>query len=114
MPVTNLIDRASGRPWPWVFRGERQFQPSSAVFVTDDMQAEIDVACAGLGFSQSTEYLVRPHIESGRLVRLLRRMARYYDGLASRAAYAIATQHGKRIERLICCRYPRYCHYPSP
>ncbi|ASL45885.1 HTH-type transcriptional regulator PgrR [Burkholderia sp. AD24] len=73
MPVTNLIDRASGRPWPWMFRGERQFQPSSAVFVTDDMQAEIDLACADLGFSQSTEYLVRPHIESGRLVRLLRR-----------------------------------------
>ncbi|PXW24895.1 LysR family transcriptional regulator [Paraburkholderia caballeronis] len=74
MPVTSLIDRSTGRPWPWMFRDERQFQPSSPVFVTDDTEAEIAAACAGLGFSQCTEYLVRPCIADGRLVRLLPRL----------------------------------------
>jgi DNA-binding transcriptional LysR family regulator len=74
MPVTSLIDRTSGRPWPWIFRGEKQFQPHSPAFVTDDTEAEIDATCAGAGFSQCTEYLVRRHVENGRLVRILRRL----------------------------------------
>ncbi|SAL34712.1 LysR family transcriptional regulator [Caballeronia sordidicola] len=73
MPVTSLIDRTNGRPWPWIFRGERHFLPQSPAFVTDDTEVEIEAACAGIGFSQCTEYLVRPHVESGRLVRILRR-----------------------------------------
>ncbi|GAB7522649.1 LysR family transcriptional regulator [Paraburkholderia sp. 2C] len=73
MPMTCLIDRASGRPWPLIFRGERQLQPVSPVFVTDDTEAEIEAACAGLGFSQSAEYLLRPYIEAGKLVRVLSR-----------------------------------------
>ena len=71
MPVTCLIDRANGRPWPWIFRGERQFKPLSPVFLTDDAEAEIEAACAGWGFGQCSEYLVRPYIEKRRLVRLL-------------------------------------------
>jgi DNA-binding transcriptional LysR family regulator len=73
MPATSLIDRASGRPWPWIFRGERQFQPRSPAFVTDDPEAEVAAICAGLGFGQCTEYLVKPYIGNGQLVRLLRR-----------------------------------------
>jgi DNA-binding transcriptional LysR family regulator len=73
MPMTCLIDRASGRPWPLIFRGERQVQPASPVFVTDDTEAEIEAACAGLGFCQTAEYLLRPYIERGQLVRVLAR-----------------------------------------
>ncbi|WP_338944170.1 LysR family transcriptional regulator [Paraburkholderia sp. 22B1P] len=73
MPVTCLIDQASGRPWPWIFRGEQQFQPPAPAFITDDTEAEIEAACAGIGFSQCTEYLIRPYVEMGRLVRLLTR-----------------------------------------
>lgn len=74
MPVTSLIDRTNGRPWPWIFRGERHFLPQSPAFVTDDTEVEIEAACTGIGFSQCTEYLVRPHIDSGRLVRILHRL----------------------------------------
>jgi DNA-binding transcriptional LysR family regulator len=74
LPVTSLIDRTNGRPWPWLFRGEKHYLPASPAFVTDDTEVEIEAACAGIGFSQCTEYLVRPHIESGRLVRILRRL----------------------------------------
>lgn len=73
LPVTSLIDRASGRPWPWLFRGDTPFQTPAPVFVTDDVEAEIAATCAGLGFSQCAEYLVRPQLENGRLVRVLRR-----------------------------------------
>jgi DNA-binding transcriptional LysR family regulator len=74
LPVTCLIDNASGRPWPWMFRGERHFQPTAPAFVTNDTSAEIHAACAGIGFSQCTEYLIRPYVERGELVRLLPRL----------------------------------------
>lgn len=71
MPVTCLIDRASGRAWPWMFRGEHQFVPSSPAYLTDDTEVEIEAVCAGVGLGQCSEYLVRPYIDKGRLVRLL-------------------------------------------
>ena len=71
MPVTCLIDRANGRPWPWVFRGEHQFVPSSPAYLTDDTEVEIKAVCAGAGFGQCSEYLVRPYVQKGRLVRVL-------------------------------------------
>jgi DNA-binding transcriptional LysR family regulator len=73
-PVTCLIDSASGRPWPWIFRGEHHFQPTSPAFVTNDTSAEIEAACRGVGFSQCTEYLIRPYVECGALVRILPRL----------------------------------------
>ncbi|WP_175874071.1 LysR family transcriptional regulator [Burkholderia sp. BCC0397] len=72
MPVTGLIDRASGRPWPWMFRGEHQFVPSSPAYLTDDTEVEIEAVCAGVGLGQCSEYLVRPYVKKGRLVRVLR------------------------------------------
>ncbi|HEY0294773.1 MAG TPA: LysR family transcriptional regulator [Bordetella sp.] len=72
-PTTTLIDRATGRPWPWIFRGEAKFQPRNPVFVTDDPETEIEVARAGVGFSQCAEYLARPYVEAGRLARILPR-----------------------------------------
>ncbi|MBR8385950.1 LysR family transcriptional regulator [Burkholderia cenocepacia] len=71
MPVTCLIDRASGRPWPWMFRGEQQFVPPSPAYLTDDTEVEIEAVCAGVGVGQCAEYLVRPYVRKGRLVRML-------------------------------------------
>lgn len=71
MPVTCLIDRASGRPWPWMFRGEQQFVPPSPAYLTDDTEVEIEAVCAGVGVGQCSEYLVRPYVRKGRLVRVL-------------------------------------------
>ncbi|MBR8269440.1 LysR family transcriptional regulator [Burkholderia cenocepacia] len=71
MPVTCLIDRASGRPWPWMFRGEQQFVPPSPAYLTDDTEVEIEAVCAGVGVGQCAEYLVRPYVRKGRLVRVL-------------------------------------------
>jgi DNA-binding transcriptional LysR family regulator len=73
LPMTALIDRASGRPWPWVFGRDEQLMPRVPSFISDDPEIEIDAAAAGLGFSQCPEYLVRPYVEEGRLIRLLKR-----------------------------------------
>jgi len=74
LPLTALIDRSTGRAWPWVFSADDRFIPAAPVFVTDDPEAEVQAATSGIGFSQCPEYMIRAHIESGRLVRLLRKL----------------------------------------
>lgn len=39
-PTTQLIDRSSGRPWPWELAGGREFVPRNVAFCTDDPIAE--------------------------------------------------------------------------
>lgn len=70
-PVTALIDRNSGRPWPWLFRGGRQVAPPTAAFVADDPEAECAAVLAGLGIGQLAGFMAAPHLASGRLQRLL-------------------------------------------
>lgn len=73
LPLTMLINRTDGRAWPWAFRDDAQIQPRNAAFVTDDPEAEVQATCAGLGFTQTSAYMLRAHVESGALVRVLRR-----------------------------------------
>ncbi len=73
LPLTALINRTDGRAWPWTFRNDSQIQHRNATFVTDDPETEVQAACAGLGFTQISEYMLRPHVERGELVRVLRR-----------------------------------------
>lgn len=70
-PVTALIDRNTGRPWPWLFRGGRQVAPPAPTFVADDPEAECAAVVAGLGIGQLARFLAAPHLAAGRLVRLL-------------------------------------------
>lgn len=72
-PLTRLINRTDGRAWPWTFRDDVQIQPHNVTFVTDDPETEVQAACAGLGFTQTSEYMLRPHVERGELVRVLHR-----------------------------------------
>ena len=59
--------------WPWAFRDAAQLQPRRIAFVTDDPEAEVQAACGGFGFTQASEYLLRPPIERGELMRSPRR-----------------------------------------
>ena len=70
-PVTALIDRNTGRPWPWFFRGSRQVVPASPAFVTDDPEAECAAVLSGMAFGQLAGFHVLPHLKSGRLVSVL-------------------------------------------
>jgi DNA-binding transcriptional LysR family regulator len=71
VPVTALVDRSTNRPWRWFFSDERSLLPQSAAFITDDPAAECEAALAGVGFAQLPDYLVSPHVRSGRLVEVL-------------------------------------------
>jgi DNA-binding transcriptional LysR family regulator len=71
LPITALIDRNTGRPWPWVFRAGQQFVPNSAVFVTDDPETESAAVLAGVGFGQLPMHLAMAPLQAGLLVAVL-------------------------------------------
>jgi len=71
LPLTALIDRMSGRPWPMIFSKGRQLAVSSPAFVTDDFDAEGAAVLAGLGFAQLIGSLAEPWLKSGALVPVL-------------------------------------------
>ncbi|MFZ4289164.1 LysR family transcriptional regulator [Variovorax sp. HJSM1_2] len=70
LPTTALVDRNTGRLWPWLFKGGRQMSPSAPTFVTDHAEAECEAVLAGIGFGQLTAFFAEPYIRAGRLVRL--------------------------------------------
>ncbi len=71
LPLTALIDRSSGRPWPWVFSKGRQMSPITPVFLTDDVDAEGSAVLAGAGFGQLVGALADPWLRNGQLIEVL-------------------------------------------
>ncbi|MFO3723367.1 LysR family transcriptional regulator [Pseudomonas sp. HLMP] len=71
LPVTASLDVNTGRPWPWYFKAGRQWAPTSQAFVADDADMEMGAVLAGVGFAQLADYMVAPHIASGKLVQVL-------------------------------------------
>ena len=71
LPTTALLDRSTGRPWPWYFAGERQWAPTASRFISDDPDAECDAVLAGVGFGQLPDFLARDLVHAGRLVEVL-------------------------------------------
>lgn len=71
LPTSALVDRSSGRPWPWYFAGDRHLQPAKPSFTTDDQEVELDAVLAGLAIGQLPSYLVLPALRSGALLSLL-------------------------------------------
>lgn len=71
MPTSAMLDRNTGRPWPWVFAGGRQAFPAGARFLSDDAEAELAVVLADLAFGQVPSFLADPHIAAGALVAVM-------------------------------------------
>jgi DNA-binding transcriptional LysR family regulator len=71
LPLTALVDRDSGRLWPWSFSRKRQMPVSAPAFVTDDTDAECTAVLAGLGFGQLVAPLAEPWLQTGQLVSVL-------------------------------------------
>lgn len=70
-PLSALIDRRSGKPWPWLFAHNEQLMPEPAAFISDDPEAELEILLAGLAYGQIPSYLAVPHLRSGALVTVL-------------------------------------------
>lgn len=71
MPYTGLIDRNTGRMWPWAFASAPDCYPSDPVFITDEPEAELAAVLAGVGYGQLADFICEKHIRSGELVPVL-------------------------------------------
>jgi DNA-binding transcriptional LysR family regulator len=71
LPLTSLIDRNTGRPWPWMFRDGEDVVPANPVFVTDDPETECEAVLAGVGIGQLAGHLALPLLRSGHLMSVL-------------------------------------------
>lgn len=71
LPLSVLIDRNSGRPWPWVFNDGQAYLPPAPAFTCDDPEAEREMILAGHAFGQIPSYLAEPYLSDGRLVSVL-------------------------------------------
>ncbi|WP_333984095.1 LysR family transcriptional regulator [Ectopseudomonas khazarica] len=74
-PLSVLIDRKSGRPWPWTFADGPSLLPANPALTCDDPEAELEVVLAGLAYGQLPAYLAQPHLESGRLQAVMAQQA---------------------------------------
>lgn len=70
-PLTLMIDNNTGRPWPWIFKDDRQFSAATPAFVTNDPESECQAVLCGIGFGQIAGHLALPHIRAGRLLPIL-------------------------------------------
>jgi DNA-binding transcriptional LysR family regulator len=70
-PLTILIDRNTGRPWPWMFKGGQHIVPPKPAFITDDPETECEAVVTGIGIGQLPGHLALPLLRDGLLVSLL-------------------------------------------
>lgn len=71
LPMSTLLDRRSGRPWPWTFSNDVSFVPALPAFTCDDPETELEMVLQGTAYAQMPEYLAEPHLSQGRLVEVL-------------------------------------------
>jgi len=67
----SLLDAGTGRPWAWFFRDGEIYQPRQVRLLVNDAQQELAAVAAGLGIGQIADFLAKPLLASGGLVRLL-------------------------------------------
>ncbi|HDS1735613.1 TPA: LysR family transcriptional regulator [Pseudomonas putida] len=71
LPLSLLLDRRSGRGWPWMFSNEASFVPEQPGFTCDDPETELEMVLQGGVFAQMPLYLAQPHLSQGTLVEVL-------------------------------------------
>lgn len=71
MPHTGILDRDTGKLWPWAFSGERQMNAAQARFLCDDSEAEYQIVRSGQAIGQIVGFLADEDIASGKLVAVL-------------------------------------------
>lgn len=70
-PTIAMVDKNTGKPWPWYFADDLQFVPRHHTFITDDAETELGLVLEGHGFGQIGDCLALPHIQAGRLQTIL-------------------------------------------
>lgn len=67
----SLLDAGTGRPWAWFFCDGEIYQPRQVRLLVNDAQQELAAVAAGLGIGQIADFLAKPLLARGELVRLL-------------------------------------------
>ncbi|HEX7764881.1 MAG TPA: LysR family transcriptional regulator [Cellvibrio sp.] len=71
LPVTGLIDRNTGKLWPWVFAEGKQWTPNLTRFSSADTEAELIAVKNGLGFAQIPDLLIDESLAQKKLITVL-------------------------------------------
>jgi len=74
MPLVLFDMPSTGKPLPWIFEYEGkklEFSFSSRIHVSEDVLGCINHAVHGGGYVQTYDFIVREHLESGKLVEVL-------------------------------------------
>lgn len=71
MPTIGLVDKTSGKRWPWYNADGHQFMPRTTAFLTDDPETEFQMVVNGVGYGQIADCIALPYIQSGKLVCIL-------------------------------------------
>lgn len=71
LPLSMLMDRSNGRPWPWMLAEGQTFLPVSPAFTCDDPETEREIVLAGFAFGQLPTYLAEPYLSDGQLVEVM-------------------------------------------
>ncbi len=66
-----LLDAGTGRPWAWFFRDGEIYQPRQVRLLVNDAEQELAAVVASLGIGQIADFLAKPLLARGELVRLL-------------------------------------------
>lgn len=74
-PLSTLMDRKTGRPWPWQFADNAQLFARHPAFISDDSETELEAILGGLAYGQLPSYLAAPFIRSGQLISVLENYA---------------------------------------
>jgi DNA-binding transcriptional LysR family regulator len=71
LPLSTLIDRNNGRPWPWFLLDGQSYLPPSPAFSCDDPETELEFVLAGVTFAQMPHFLAEAYLRDGRLIEVL-------------------------------------------
>ena len=74
-PMSAMVDRNTGRLWPWYFADGQQLGPRLPAFVTDDPQTERRAVLDGIAFGQLGAFMAMPYLRDGSLVTVLQDIA---------------------------------------
>ncbi|MEN0037582.1 MAG: LysR family transcriptional regulator [Cellvibrio sp.] len=75
MPVTGLIDRNTGRFWPWIFAADKQWTPTQPRLSSADTEAELIAVTSGLGFGQIPDFLASEFLAENKLKIVLEKFS---------------------------------------
>lgn len=75
LPVTGLIDRNTGRFWPWVFAADKQWTPTQPRLSSADTEAELIAITSGMGFGQIPDFLANEFLAEDKLKIVLKEFA---------------------------------------